>query len=83
MGIGKVAKKLDAYFGRLEGGRAAEIKPSHVKKAIAKLQSKRELLQVELRDAEKQSKKRRIENKLVTVGEQIERAEWLLNKLET
>lgn len=81
MGLEKITEKLDKYFNRLESGKATKIKPSHVEKAIAKLHAKQKLLKDELRDAEKVSKKSRLENKLVTVREQIDRAEWLLEKI--
>ena len=83
MGLGKIAEKLDKYYRRFEGGKAAKIKPSHVEKAIAKLQTKQASLLQELNDTEKTSKKSRIENKLETAREQIERAEWLLGQIET
>ena len=81
MGLEKITEKLDKYFSRLERGKATKIKPSHVEKVIAKLYAKQELLKDELRDAVKPSKKDRLENKLSTVREQIERAEWLLEKV--
>jgi uncharacterized protein YaiL (DUF2058 family) len=83
MELESIAEKLDKYFSRLERGKAAKIKPAHVEKVIAKLQAKQQLLQEELRAAEKPSKKSRLENKLVTVCEQVERAEWLLDKIGT
>ena len=82
MGLEKITEKLDKYFGRLERGKAAKIKPSHVRKVIAKLRAKQELLKNEHQEAEKPSKKNRVENKLSTVREQIKRAEWLLGKID-
>ena len=81
MGLEGIAEKLDTYFSRLERGKAAKIKPAHVEKMIAKLETKQSLLKDELREAEKPSKKERVENKLSTVREQIERAKWLLEKV--
>ena len=81
MGLEKIAEKLDKYYERMEQGTAATIKPAHVDKVIAKLQAKKALLLDELREAEKPAKKSRLESKLVTIGEQIERAEWLLKKI--
>jgi hypothetical protein len=83
MGLKSIAEKLDKYFGRLESGKAAKIKPSHVAKVIAKLQAKQNVLQEELAEADKPSKKTRIESKLVTVAEQIERAQWLQEKISS
>ena len=81
MGLTKIGEKLDKYFSRLENGKAARIKPSHVEKVIAKLRAKQALLKTEIRDSEKPSKKERLESKLVTVHRQIERAEWLLDQV--
>ena len=81
MGLEKTTEKLDKYFNRLENGKATKIKPAHVEKAISKLHAKRQLLMEELGETEKMSKKGRLENKLATVREQIERAEWLLEKI--
>ena len=81
MGLGKISEKLDDYFSRLEGGKAKKIKPKHVEKVIAKLHTKEGLLREELRDAKKASKRERLKNKLATAREQIERAEWLLEKV--
>ena len=81
MGLEKITEKLDKYFSRLERGKATKIKPAHVEKMIAKLHTKQELLKDEARQAEKPSKKNRLENKLSTVHKQIERAEWLLEKV--
>ena len=81
MGLKKISEKLDSYLGRLEDGRAAKIERSHVEKVIDKLKAKQTLLQEEVRDTEKPSKIERLKSKLSTVGEQIERAEWLLEKI--
>ncbi len=82
MGLEKIAEKLDKYYGRLESGKAAKIKPSHVEKAIAKLEAKQVELMQDLQDTDKASKKSRIESKLATVQKQIERAKWLLTQIE-
>ncbi|PYG31925.1 hypothetical protein [Pelagimonas varians] len=81
MGLERATEKLDKYYSRLESGKAAKIKPSHVMKVIAKLQAKQALLQEELAAADKPSKQDRLENKLVTVGTQLERAHWLLDQI--
>ena len=81
MGLTKISQKLDSYFSRLEDGKAAKIKPSHVEKVIAKLRSKQQLLKDEISDPVNLSKKERLESKLSVVGDQIERGEWLLDKI--
>lgn len=81
MGLTKINEKLDSYFSRLEDGTAAKIKPSHVQKVIAKLQAKQTSLKKEIDETENPAKKERLEGKLSTAGAQIERAEWLLEKI--
>ena len=81
MGLTKITEKLDSYFGRLENGKATKIKPSHVEKVIAKLRAKQMLLKEEIDGSEKASKKERLEKKLTTLGQQIERAKWLLGQI--
>ena len=78
-----IAEKLDEYYRRFEDGKAAKIEPAHVQRAIASLRTRRDLLLQELQDAEKPVKKDRIEQKLETLQKQIERAEWLLARIET
>lgn len=81
MGFETAVEKLDKYFGRLEKGKAQKIKPSHVEKVIRKLEMKEQILQTELAETEKESKKRRLEGKLEMVREQQSRARWLLEKI--
>ena len=81
MGLKKISEKLDSYFSRHEDGKAAKIERSHVEKVIDKLKTKQTLLKEEIKDTEKRSKIERLESKLSTVAEQIERAEWLLEKI--
>ena len=81
MGLEKIAEKLDSYYDRLEHGKATKIKPSHVEKAIVKLNARQEALNRELLEARKPSKKERLQCKLATVRTQIERAEWLLDQI--
>jgi len=74
-------EKLDQYYARLSGGKAEQIKSTHVEKVIRKLKAKEEILQTELAETSKQSKKDRIKRKITTINEQIERAEWLLKTI--
>jgi len=76
-------KKLDKYFDRLESGKAEEIKPKHVENVIKKLTAKKQLLNEELAEAAKSSKQNRLKGKLLTVEEQLERAEWLMGKIRS
>lgn len=82
MGLGKSIEKLDAYYDRLQQGKVEKIKPAHVEKVIAKLQSKEKALKSDLSECSKDSKKKRLESKLATVSEQLERASWLLKKVQ-
>ena len=82
MGLGKSIEKLDEYYSRLNEGKAQKIKPSHVKKVIEKLKVKEKSLKSDLTSTENESKKQRLERKLSTVAELIQRANWLLEKIE-
>ncbi len=81
MGISKSIEKLDEYNRRLESGEAEKIKPKHVEKIIHKLMAKKQGLADELSQAIKESKKERLKHKLEIANEQIERAQWLLEKI--
>ena len=83
MGLTKSGEKLDSYFKRLEDGKAAKIEPAHVKKVIVKLQAKQALLKEEIATVKKPSKRERVESKLSIAEDQIQRAEWLLQKIES
>ena len=74
-------EKLEKYFDRLHKGKAEKIKPGHVKKVIKKLKLKRELLIEEQAETKKETTKERLGLKLLTVAEQIKRAEWLLGEI--
>ena len=74
-------EKLDAYFERLESGKAQKIDPDHVSKMIRKLTKKREGLMGELSEVVKPSKKQRLLQKCATLDAQIERARWLLDQI--
>lgn len=75
-------EKLDKYFKRLENGKAQKIKAAHVEKVIGKMEKKEEALRAEIDDAKKDDKKKRLKRKLKTTREQIERAKWLLAKVD-
>lgn len=82
MGLGKSIEKLDDYFSRLKKGKARKIKPTHVEKVIGKLKAKEKSLKGELASTEKDGKKSRLKQKLAIVSEQMERANWLLQKVK-
>ncbi|SHJ71053.1 hypothetical protein SAMN05444000_11211 [Shimia gijangensis] len=81
MGLEKSIQKLDKYLERLSQGKAKKIKPSDLAKVERKLQAKKELLTAELEEAQKTSKKERLAGKLSVVNKQLERANWLRQKL--
>ena len=81
MGLEKSIQKLDKYLDRLSKGKAKKIKPEDLAKVERKLEVKKQMLKVELAEAQKASKKERLEGKLVVVDEQLERARWLSQKL--
>lgn len=81
MGLESATEKLDKYFKRLEKGKTQKIKPRHVEKTMRKLEAKSVLLQKELAETSKASKKERLERKLELVQEQQERARWLLGEI--
>jgi len=81
MDLSKSTEKLDKYYDRLNKGKTQKIKPSHVEKVIRKLSAKREMLEAERAESKKASKKTRLEGKIATASEQIDRATWLLNKI--
>lgn len=81
MGLEKAIEKLDKYQRRLTEGRAAKIKPSHLKQVAEKLLAKEQALRAELDEATKDDKRERIERKLALVREQQTRAKWLAEQL--
>ncbi|SEW12516.1 hypothetical protein SAMN05444851_1567 [Aliiroseovarius sediminilitoris] len=81
MGLENSVEKLDKYYARLEQGKAQKIKPSHVDKILSKLEAKARLLQAELDETTKSSKKERLATKLDMVREQQKRARWLKDKI--
>jgi uncharacterized protein YaiL (DUF2058 family) len=82
MGLGKSIEKLNDYYDRLEQGKAEKIKAAHVEKVIAKLENKKKALKTDLAESSKENKKKRLTSKLSTVSEQLERARWLLKKVQ-
>lgn len=82
MGLGKSIEKLDDYSSRLKKGKARKIKPAHVEKVIGKLKAKEKSLKGEIISTGKDGKKSRLKQKLAIVSEQLERANWLLQKVK-
>ena len=81
MGLKSIVKRLDRYQERLAEGKAEKIKPRHIKKAIEKLMAKETQLAVELQDAAKPEKRKRLEPKISVIHEQIDKAKWLEQKI--
>ncbi len=81
LGLGKTIEKLDKYQDRLKRGKAARIKPSHLRKLDAKLKAKEAALQSEISEATKPDKIERLERKLALVREQQSRANWVAEQL--
>ncbi len=81
MGISKAAKMLDAYFERLNSGKAAKIKAKHVKAVIEKLKRRKRALQEEAEATRNDAKKARLKRKIRVAREQIRRAKWLLDEI--
>jgi Zn-dependent oligopeptidase len=82
MAMTKVIEKLKKYYGRLEAGNAKKIKPSHVEKVIDKLLANKRNLLEEIAITKKTSKKERLIQKLAATRKQIDRAKWLLKKID-
>ncbi len=81
MGLESATEKLDKYFKRLDKGKAQKIKPDHVEKVVRKLEAKAQLLEAEIAETKKETKKHRLERKLKLVQEQLRRASWLQDKI--
>jgi Zn-dependent oligopeptidase len=81
MPLMKAIEKLKKYYKRLEAGKVNKIKPSHVEKVIGKLLANEHSLLEEIATTKKPSKKQRLEQKLMTTREQIDRAQVLLKKI--
>lgn len=83
MGLKKYADKLDDYFSRLTLGKAKKIKASHVETVIRKLKAKKQQLQDEIERTVKESRKSRLERKVLIANEHIKRAEMLLSEIDS
>lgn len=81
MPIKDTAEKLEKYQERLRAGKAAKIRPEHVEKILEKLAAKQAEIAAELAGATKQGKRERLEHKLETVEELIEKARWLASQV--
>ena len=81
MGLSKSLEKLSQYYDRLNAGKAKQIKPSHVQKVIDKLEAREHSLREEMQTTKKKSKKDRLDGKLTTTLEQLEKARWLLEEM--
>ena len=81
MPIKETAEKLERYQERLRTGKAEKIQPEHVAKILEKLTSKETEITAELAAATKQGKRERLEHKLATVQELIEKARWLASQV--
>lgn len=81
MGLSKSLEKLSKYYERLNAGKAKQIKPSHVQKVIDKLEARERSLRDEMQTTKKTSKKDRLEGKLKSTLEQLEKAKWLLEEI--
>ncbi|MEE4189625.1 MAG: hypothetical protein V2I76_14425 [Roseobacter sp.] len=75
--MSNIVKRLDKYQDRLARGKVEKIKPHHVQKMIAKLTMMEARLAGELADTVKPEKRKRVESKVLTIREQIEKAKWL------
>ena len=81
MPIKETAEKLERYQERLRTGKAEKIRPQHVEKILEKLTSKEAEIAAELTETTKQGKRDRLEHKLATVRELIEKARWLASQV--
>ena len=81
MGLSDIAERLARYQKRLSDGKADQIKPHHIKKAIDKLIRKEAALAEELSSATKPEKRARLEEKLALIRTQIDKARWLADQV--
>ncbi|MGI9520102.1 MAG: hypothetical protein ACR2PG_00505 [Hyphomicrobiaceae bacterium] len=75
-------EKLKDYYERFRKGKVGKIKLKHVDSVLAKLRSKRASLKIELKEAKKQEKRKRLTSKLSVLKLQIDRGEWLRSQIE-
>lgn len=83
MALETTIEKLDKYYDRLEKGKVQKIKPDHVRKVTRKLKAKEAILLAEIEETAKASKVERLDRKLKLVREQLDRAQWLLDKISS
>ncbi|TQV82221.1 hypothetical protein [Denitrobaculum tricleocarpae] len=81
MALSKTVEKLDKYYGRLKSGSAKKIKPAHVEKMIDKLKARERDLKDEISTTEKESKRERLERKLLKTRDLTAKAKWLLKEI--
>jgi len=81
MGLKKLADKVADYKDRLKRGKASKIKPDHVKKVLEKLRKKVGDLESDITSTKNVDKKARLKRKLGIAREHVERAEWLMKKI--
>ncbi|MEP1933542.1 MAG: hypothetical protein ABJJ37_19900, partial [Roseibium sp.] len=74
MGLSNIVKRLNKYQDRVAEGKAEKIKSRHIQKAIEKLAAKEIELTAELQDVTKLEKRKRLNQKISTIHEQIEKA---------
>lgn len=83
MGLQKLAAKVAEYKTRLEEGKASKIEPKHVAKVLSKLRKKESDLVERIANAGGASDRDRLLLKLEIARDQIGKAQWLLEQLET
>jgi uncharacterized protein YlxW (UPF0749 family) len=83
MGLKTYADKLDDCFERPTLGKVEKIQPSHLEKVTTKLQAKKQQRPSEIEKTTKDSKKARLERKVLFANEHIKRAEMLLTEINS
>ncbi|GAB5486273.1 MAG: hypothetical protein Pars93KO_27070 [Parasphingorhabdus sp.] len=81
MGLSSIDKRLEKYQERLAKGKVEKIKPRHIHKVIAKLTTMEAQLTTDLAEMTKPDKRKRFEQKMSTIREQINKAKWLETKI--